>query len=194
VNLTFQQNRQDLAKRPFGIVVRYSDSLNDRVVDTIGEHNHLIASQGCVFVGKFGTPIAQKYIDLCNSQQRDVRLILAAPKAKRGTGRLIYSSRIAGAQKSKPSLKLFPKYYHDYSPIKTWFKLCSPLLPLPDGELSQWKTLSSGSPLLESLTCSMSGVFYAVLESGSLIPHTKSLKKSSKESLESSDEFLDFFD
>lgn len=143
-----------------GIVVRYSDSLNDQKVDTIAEHNSIFKSRGSVFVGKFGQPVAKQYMLTCDDPEIEVNLILVT-KSPFNRKYLAHIAPIEKVQKERPPMGLSPSYYAKRKDVRCWFKLAAPLTPIRPLDLEKWVVRSSGAPLLQSLAHSMSGLFYA---------------------------------
>jgi hypothetical protein len=149
-----------VGKSVLGIVIRFSDMLEDSPVDTIGAHNKIIKQEGEVFVGKFGQPVAKKHIRYCCAEDSRIKLILVKRDLK-GVYKA-YQATIESAQKTKPVSKLIPPHVRKRKDISCWFKITTSLKLISNNNFNKWMTISSNMPLVASLIASMSGMFYAV--------------------------------
>jgi hypothetical protein len=145
-----------------GIVIRYSDSTEKDGIDTIAEHNELFKKVGTAFVGKFGQPASAKYVDLCC--QKDIQTFLILVKRNSDGAYEAHEAKIKSAQRKRPQSHLFPSYLQKRKDIKCWFELAEPLKTMNKSTLGKWVTKSSQIPLVESLSRSMSGIFYAIYD------------------------------
>ncbi len=145
-----------------GIVIRFSDTLGDVYFDTIGEHNKILEQAGAVFVGKFGQPVAKRYLKFSSTENSHVQLILIrrTPQGHYNA----YQAEIESAQSTRPESKLIPPYIRKRKDIKCWFKIIHPLKLISQYRLGKWITKSSNFPLIASLYTSMSGLFYVIYD------------------------------
>lgn len=142
------------------IVIRYADHLMGRHVDTIAEHNRLFTVSSEVYVGKFGKPVKRAFIQKCCDENARVSLILV--KKAKGPGEYeAYITRILHIQRNPPSPDSCPAYYRARADVSCWFRIKEPFTKMTSNELAKWTIMTSGLPLVESLSLSMSGFFYA---------------------------------
>lgn len=158
-------------KKPQGIAIRYSNTLNDKTVDTIKEHNDIFDSKGEVYIGKFGQPIAQRVVDEINSGNKEYYLILIR-KSHKDKKYIAHKAKVKQGFRSRPETENIPDYYKNSGYVKVWFLLDGKLEQLKDKELFKWQTTSSKQSLINSLVFSMSGFFYVEFNKDKIVADT----------------------
>ncbi len=142
-----------------GFVLRYSDRLLAKNIDTIAEHNKVLNKEGMVFIGKIGKFIGKNTINICNNETIDKVLLLVK---KEKNGYVFHAAKISSAQTVHPALKLIPEYYRESPSILSWIAIKEPLRRLSEKQVSSWVLKSSRLPIRESLASSMASYFIVV--------------------------------
>jgi hypothetical protein len=148
------------------LVIRYADSMADNV-DTIGMHRKVIENQGHVWVGKIGTPLSAKNVDVFNSQVDVGKATYLYLTTRSGGKYRMYRGRIIIVQNCKPknNLSSVPAYYKNTpnlnSNIGCWI-LIENLTTVSQREMSKLHVASSRNPIALTLQKSMSSFFVVV--------------------------------
>lgn len=120
---------------------------------TIAEHENVLSQYGSVWYGKLGTPLSQKIIDSILSNANPRILLIRSGRTER------YWLYISEIQRDKPEPSLIPEYYRNQADsFKTWFRVTRIVLA-EKGISSHCIVHSSGRPLSEVSSHSLSPYF-----------------------------------
>lgn len=139
------------------IALRFSDVIAPPD-GSIKEHQKLIESDGCVWWGKFGSPISQRVKkEVLGEKSPRILLVKSATPDR-------YWAFIDAIGACLPADAPFPKYYEEQrSKIHAWFRVIR-FEKAPKDIMSKCRVVSSGAPLSEASKASMSPYFYVEME------------------------------
>ena len=140
------------------IVVRYSEKFGA----TIDLHNKVAQENGFVWFGKMGSTIANRWIRIFDEQLSRGQNTFLFLVRRDGTRYVFHKARILQIQRdSVPATTEMPGYYADHNLIRQmscFFKI-DLLKPCLKNEIEKIRLASSGSPVTETLSGSMAGLF-----------------------------------
>ncbi|MHA1278606.1 MAG: hypothetical protein ACTSQ8_15540 [Candidatus Helarchaeota archaeon] len=100
-----------IKKKPFHIVVRFSDSLFD-VGNVVERHNEIVEEHGAVYFGKMGQPISQLKADKLNEQiDKKIPTYLYLVKGNRRKSTTYRAPLLFITRELPEDDSLFPPYY-----------------------------------------------------------------------------------
>lgn len=144
------------------LLLRFSDMLL-KEGDTILEHNKIVESNGFVWFGKMGTPVASKSIAILNQQvEKGIPTYVYLIKGNRKKPLAFLAELIIAARElPKREIIFTPSYYKDLELIKYmhfWVKM-KQIIPIEFSRLERMRAISSVYPLPETLIKSSCGHF-----------------------------------
>lgn len=136
----------------YSIALRFADTFAPSE-GTIAAHEKIIARQGYVWFGKFGTPIARSKVRLVLDQNDPKILLIHSGHDDR------WWASVSAIERDAPETG-YPAYYgDDLSKFHCWFRITRLEKAFPN-VMSQWVVPSSGKPLSEASRYSMSPYFF----------------------------------